>query len=206
MSTQKDPATKKNVGVKAGEIDPETGQKRRINTSKMLNNEGFYGSNGRTNAEIMELGDEWNEEVYDFITAQDRPREIRVSPYVADQYDEATCDDPILLRERKDAQEQLYEIYRKSPFFNEFRTQDGLIKIPKERINATFYYLRDHLLRKKKLSSFEVTIAIATFLDLNYDYLVHHVLNSKMMSEILNDFYENGMAKRIEEEAEDMLF
>jgi hypothetical protein len=57
------------------------------------------------------------------------------------------------------------------------------------------------------LSAFETIIAINEFFDFNYEYVVKNVISSKMMAEILEDYYVNmGMSDRMDEVAENPLF
>ena len=160
----------------------------RINTSKMLNNDGYY--NGGIEAEVINTTN------------------IAVSPLVSDQYDCSVTEDVELLQERKRTSEELYKIYIESPFAKEYIDEEtNLIKIPKEDIKKVFYYMKEKLLKVKTISAYETVIAINEFFDFNYDFVVKKVLSSKMMAEILEDYYTNmGMADRINDVAADPLF
>lgn len=160
----------------------------RINTSKMLNNDGYY--NGGIEAEVINTTN------------------ITVSPLVSDQYDYSVTEDVELLQERKRTSEELYKIYIESPFAKEYIDEEtNLIKIPKEDIKKVFYYMKEKLLKVKTISAYETVIAINEFFDFNYDFVVKKVLSSKMMAEILEDYYTNmGMADRINDVAADPLF
>lgn len=160
----------------------------RINTSKMLNNDSYY--NGGIEAEVINTTN------------------ITVSPLVSDQYDYSVTEDVELLQERKRTSEELYKIYIESPFAKEYIDEEtNLIKIPKEDIKKVFYYMKEKLLKVKTISAYETVIAINEFFDFNYDFVVKKVLSSKMMAEILEDYYTNmGMADRINDVAADPLF
>lgn len=70
-----------------------------------------------------------------------------------------------------------------------------------------FSYTREKLSRIKKLTAYEMVIAINEFYDFNYDYVVKKVLSPKILSEILNDYYMNmGLADRIDAIADEPLF
>lgn len=171
---------------------------KRINTAKTLGNETFY--NGGLDTTVIST------------------TSIAVSPLVSDQYDYSVTEDPVLLQERKDTAEILYEIYKKAPFYKEYEENVGEIqkdtleakgpcKIPKNDICKVFSYMKEHLQRVKKLSAFETIIAINEFFDFNYEYVVKNVISSKMMAEILEDYYVNmGMSDRMDEVAENPLF
>ena len=95
----------------------------RINTSKMLNNDGYY--NGGIEAEVINTTN------------------ITVSPLVSDQYDYSVTEDVELLQERKRTSEELYKIYIESPFAKEYIDEEtNLIKIPKEDIKKVVYYMK----------------------------------------------------------------
>lgn len=160
----------------------------RINTGKMLSNDSYY--TGGIDSDVI------------------NNTNISISPIISDQYDYSVTEEPELLQERKKTNEELYKIFIESPFATEYIDKDThLIKIPKEDIEKVFYYMKENLLKIKNLSAYELVIAINEFFDFNYDYVVKHVLSTKMMSEILEDYYTNmGMAERIDSAATDPLF
>ena len=74
-------------------------------------------------------------------------------------------------------------------------------------ISYVFFYMKENLMKQKKLTAYETVIAINEFFDFNYDFVVKKVLSPVMIAEILEDYYENmGMASRIDEIAEEPLF
>lgn len=163
-------------------------EKKRINTAKVLNNTYFSGDG---------MGDE-------YFAPQ---RTMVVSPLVSDQYDYALTEDIVLLNERKDTAEKLYEIYKASPYNGEFMSKLNIIKVPRDKIFEVFHYTRKELLKVKALSAMEVVIAINEFYELNYDYVYNKVLTPQMKVEILDDYYHNqGMKDRMDEAAAEPLF
>ena len=163
----------------------------RINTSKMLSNENFFS------------GGNFSEENY---SVANRP--IALSPMVEDRYDFSVTEDPVLLQDRQDTNERLYKIFEKAPWHDEYVDKEtNLIKIPKEDTARVFFYMKENLMKQKKLTAYETVLAINEFFDFNYDFIVKKVLSPKMIAEILQDYYENmGMADRIDEIAEEPLF
>ena len=168
----------------------------RINTSKMLSNDGYFSS-------------------VDY-NADFGQQSMNVSPLVSDQYDYAMTDDIVLLNERKDTEKILYDIWIVSPFVKQFtpivvsKDQEPLEyripKIPKEEISKIFYYMKNKLSEVKSLSAYETVIAINEFFDFNYDYVVKKVLSPKIKAEILEDYYNNGMKERMDNNAAEKLF
>lgn len=139
---------------------------------------------------------------------------MSVSPLVSDQYDYAMTDDIVLLNERNDTQQKLYDIWIVSPYVKQFTpiiiSEDPLVynipKIPKEDISKIFYYMKNKLQEVKVLSAYEMVIAINEFFDFNYDYVVKKVLSPKIKAEILADYYNNGMKDRMDNNVAEKLF
>ena len=166
----------------------------RINTSKMLSNDGYFSS-------------------VDY-SADFGQQSMNVSPLVSDQYDYAMTDDIVLLNERKDTEQKLYDIWVVSPYVKQFTpvliSKEPLVynipKIPKEEISKIFYYMKNKLSEVKSLSAYETVIAINEFFDFNYDDVVKKVLSPKIKAEILEDYYNNGMKERMDNNAAEKLF
>lgn len=123
-------------------------------------------------------------------------------------------DDIVLLNERKDTEQKLYDIWVVSPYVKQFTpvliSKEPLVynipKIPKEEISKIFYYMKNKLSEVKSLSAYETVIAINEFFDFNYDYVVKKVLSPKIKAEILEDYYNNGMKERMDNNAAEKLF
>jgi hypothetical protein len=166
----------------------------RINTTKTLSNDGYFSS--------VDNGGDFG------------PQQMTVSPVVSDQYDYALTEDIVLLNERKDTAEKLYEIWIHSPFYEQYSgIQDPSApptkttpKIPKEEISKIFYYVKNKLQEQKKLTMYEMVIAINEFFEFNYDFIVKKVLSPKIKAEILEDYYNNGMKQRMDMNIAEKLF
>lgn len=161
----------------------------RINTTKMLSNDGYFASSDY-NADLSS-------------------QTMTVSPLVADQYDYAMTDDIVLLHERKDTAEKLYSIWMNSPYAKQYEVDTSTFvvpKIPKDETSKIFYYMKNKLAEVKTLSAYEMVIAINEFFNFNYDYVVRKVLSPKIKAEILADYYNNGMKKRMDTNASVKLF
>ena len=132
---------------------------------------------------------------------------IAINPLVESQYKESVTEDPVLLQDRMDTDQKLYDIFYSAPWHENFIDKEGIIKIPKDDIAKVFSYTREKLARVKKLTAYEMVIAINEFYDFNYDYVVKKVLSPKILSEILNDYYMNmGLSDRIDAIADEPLF
>ena len=160
----------------------------------MLSNDGYFSS--------VDYGSDFGQQT------------MSVSPLVSDQYDYAMTDDIVLLNERNDTQQKLYDIWIVSPYVKQFTpiiiSEDPLVynipKIPKEDISKIFYYMKNKLQEVKVLSAYEMVIAINEFFDFNYDYVVKKVLSPKIKAEILADYYNNGMKDRMDNNVAERLF
>lgn len=160
----------------------------RIQTSKVLNNSYFEGTKMET---------EYNTQ-----------RPMVVHPAVSEQYDYAVTDDIVLLNERKDTAEKIYEIFKNSKFSDKYKPSAyNVVKIPKEDIAEVFNYTRKELEKIKTLTAIEEVIAINEFYEFNYDYVYKNVLTPQMKQAILEDYYTNqGMKARMDESASEQLF
>jgi len=78
-----------------------------INTGKVLNNAWIQGT-----------------------AESSSPGSIAIDPSMEKQYDYALTSDPILLQERKDTQEKLYEIFKESPWFEKYGGNIGPNGVP----------------------------------------------------------------------------
>lgn len=163
----------------------------RINTSKMLSNDGYFSS--------VDFSSDFSSQT------------MQVSSLVADQYDYALTDDIVLLNERKSTANLLYDIWEKSPYIKQYAADKGKSiysapKIPKEDISKIFYYMKNKLAEVTTLSAYETVLAINEFFDFNYDFIVKKVLSPKLKAEIIEDYYNNGMKERIENSVAEKLF
>lgn len=160
---------------------------QRINTSKVLNNSYFSGEKTKN---------------YNLSSSS-----MEVDPILSDQYDFAMTEDIALLNDRKDTQEKLYEIFIKSPYAEQFKKDDQIMKIPKDSVGEIFNYMKNELAKVKTITAFETVIAINEFFDFNYDLIYKKVLTPQMKTEILEDYYNNmGMKNKIDKESSVKLF
>lgn len=161
----------------------------RINTSKFLSNDDYFSAVDYSSS----LSDQ----------------AMSVSPLVSDQYDYALTEDIVLLNERKDTAEQLYNIWVKSPYVHIYspdKDHTQMNKIPKDKISEIFYYMKKELQKVKTINAYEMVLAINEFFDFNYNYVVDKVLSPKIKAEILEDYYNNGMKERMEDTISEKLF
>lgn len=128
---------------------------------------------------------------------------ISINSDMDSQYDYALTDDPILLNDRKNTADQLYQIFKSSPYYKKY--SDSTKKVDKDDIFDIFYYFKNELKKKKTVSAYEFMLAINEFFDFNYDYIWNNVASVDMKSEILEDMYKN-MGKRKEMEHQIRLF
>lgn len=162
--------------------------RKRINTTRALSNESFY--NGGMETEIINT------------------MSIAISPLIESQYDYAVTDDPVQLQERKRMNEILYEIFAQSPFRHSYEDPETkLIKIPKEDIAKVFHYSKTHLIKRcGDISAREMLITINEFYSFDYNYIVKHIIGSRLYSEVLEEYYNDGLRSRIDESSAEPLF
>jgi hypothetical protein len=128
-----------------------------------------------------------------------------VDPTMYDRYDFAMTDDIVLLNERKETNEILYNIFHDSSWGKKYMKDNEISKINKEDIHNVFYYCKNELLKNKNLSIFEMLIAINEFFDFNYNYIFKNVLSVKLKAELYNDLYKLGYMEN-KEDLEEQLF
>ena len=117
---------------------------------------------------------------------------MAVDPAVYDRYDFAVTDDIVLLNDRKDTNERLYNIFSDSSWGKKYMKDNAICKINKEDIPGIFYYCKDKLYEQKKISTFEFIIAINEFFEFNYDYIFKNVLSVKLKADLYDDLYKLG--------------
>ena len=128
---------------------------------------------------------------------------ISINSDLSSEYDYALTDDPILLNDRKDTANQLYQIFKTSSYLKKY--SNSTKKVDKDDIFEIFYYFKNELKKKKTVSAYEFMLSINEFFDFNYDYIWNNVASVDMKSEILEDMYKN-MGKREEMEHQIRLF
>lgn len=170
------------------EQDDKPKERKRINTTRALSNETFY--NGGMETEVINT------------------MSIAISPLVESQYEYAVTDDPVQLQERKRMNEILYEIFTESPFRHSYEDPDTkLIKIPKEDIAKVFHYSKTHLIKRcGEISARDMLITINEFYSFDYNYIVRHIIGSRLYSEVLEEYYNDGLRSRIDESSAEPLF
>lgn len=180
----------KNNNTQAEKTASSIKKENRRPTTKILNNSYFDGNN----------------------TEMFSTDGMVISPEVEDNYKETYFSDPVLLQQRKKINEQLYKIFKDSPFWEKYGAncldENGKpTKISKEDVYDIFYYCKQKLNELEPISAFETVIAINEFFEFSYDYIVNRVLSPKMKSEIYKEYYdEGGMKSRMNDLASVKLF
>lgn len=130
---------------------------------------------------------------------------IAVHPDVEKSYDFALTSDPVLLQERQQAQENLYDIFKNSPYFEKYGgiVPDSSIpfskKVERSDIIPVFYYMKEELEKRQQLNVSEMIMQINEFFDFNYDYIVNTVLSVPLRAKLFTEVYKDGHRKIIDE-------
>ena len=114
---------------------------------------------------------------------------ISISPDVTAQYDYALTDDPVLLNERKNTAELMYDVFKASPYFDKYGKT--MKKVDKDDIKDIIRYFCKKITEKKHISNYELFLSICEFFDFNYDYIWNEVASIPMKSDILESLYKN---------------
>lgn len=66
--------------------------------------------------------------------------------------------------------------------------------------------MKNKLTEIKTLSAQELVIGICEFFEFNYDFIVKKILSPKMKAELIEEYYNNGMKERIDNNTSSKLF
>ena len=66
--------------------------------------------------------------------------------------------------------------------------------------------MKEKLTEQKNITTQELVMSINEFFEFNYEYICKKVLSPKMKSEILEEYYNNGLKERIDITVEEKLF
>jgi hypothetical protein len=97
---------------------------------------------------------------------------IKVDNSVYDLYQDQLSDDLVEYRTMKMLEEELYEHFEKSQYFNKYKK---IKRIDKNDLIPVYYFFKEKLLASKKYSNMQIFIGIAEFFQINYDYLYQEV-------------------------------
>ena len=159
---------------------------------------------GRINTAAV-LNNSWNSGANDQVFTGP----IAIHPEVERNYDFAMTSDPVLLQERQRAQNNLYDIFANSPFFEKYKgvktlpdgspmvdERTGLpvavpTKIDRNDIVDVFYYHKAELEKRQSLGIAEIVMQICEFFEFNYDYVVNSVLSIPLQAKLMRDVVRN---------------
>lgn len=135
---------------------------------------------------------------------------ISVHPDMEKTYDYVLTSDPVLLQERKQIQEDLYEIFKDSPFFEKYsgvrenptNPEEKIYyakKIERSDVANLFFYMKEQLEQNQQLNITELIMHICEFFELNYDYIINTVLTTPLKAKLYKEVYHSGHKKIIDE-------
>ena len=121
---------------------------------------------------------------------------IRVHDGVFSLYEDNLSDDLVSYRSNKILEEEMYEIFKNSIYFEKYSKPK---KIDKNDLIKMFYHFKESLLKVKlnKYSNMDIFLAFAEFFEVNYDFLYSEisVLDKEYLLKELNEKY--GLNDRI---------
>jgi len=128
------------------------------------------------------------------IVFEDLSREIRVHSDVEDQYSDIISEKILDVRMNKALEEDLYDIFVVSPFYEKYRT---LRKLDKNELLKIYYHFKHEIVKLNKYSTAEVFMAFAEFFQVNYD-VFYGELGVLDKEELLKEVSEKyGLQKKI---------
>lgn len=125
---------------------------------------------------------------------------IAIDPSMEKSYDFALTLDPIALQEKNRNQEILFELFQESPFFEKYGgLTDSSIpfakKIERADVIKVFYYFKEKIEERIKISIMELVILICEFFELDYKYVNDNVLSPPLQAKLVREIYDLGYKK-----------
>ena len=119
---------------------------------------------------------------------------IKIHDSVYDLYQDQLSDDISQVRTLKMLEEEMYELFIVSPYYNKYKKNK---KVDKTDLINIYYYFKEKLCLAKKYSNMEIFISIAEFFQVNYEYLYQEVgvLDKESLLKELSEKY--GLQNRI---------
>ncbi|MFW6310862.1 MAG: hypothetical protein ACOC1K_01360 [Nanoarchaeota archaeon] len=113
---------------------------------------------------------------------------MRVSSRVESQYEDQLSENMIERRTIKMLEEELYELFKASPFYEKYKNPK---RVDKNDMIKMYYYFKERLLKKKSFSPSEIFKGFGEFFQINYNQLYDElgVLDKESLLKELNDKY-----------------
>ncbi len=113
---------------------------------------------------------------------------IKVHESVSSRYKDNLNSNMIEQRTIKMLDEDLYELFKKSPYYEKYKNPK---RVDKNDMVKIYYYFKEKLLKKKTFTTAEIFMAIAEFFQINYDQLYTEVgvLDKESLLKELNEKY-----------------
>jgi len=116
---------------------------------------------------------------------------MKIDDRVASLYDDQLSDNIIDFRTEKALDEDLYELFQKSPFYQKYKNPK---RVDKGDMSKMYYYFKEELAKKKSYSGMQIFVSFAEFFQINYDQLYAEigVLDKESL---LKELSERGKVK-----------
>ena len=120
--------------------------------------------------------------------------QMKVHHSVVDLYQDQLSDDLVEYRTLKMLEEELYEMFIKSQYYNKYKK---IKRVDKNELVQMFYYFKEKLAISCKFSNMEIFIGIAEFFQINYEQLYQSisVLDKEALLRELSEKY--GLSDKI---------
>lgn len=119
---------------------------------------------------------------------------MKVDDRVSHLYKDVLSENIIEERTFKRLEEQIYEYFKDSPFYEKYKNPK---RVDKNDLVKMYYYFKDKLLKENTFSSTQIFIGFAEFFQVNYDQLYSEVgvLDKEGLLRELNE--KLGLNKKI---------
>lgn len=116
---------------------------------------------------------------------------MKIDEGISHLYEDQLSDNLVEFRLLKSLDEDLYEIFFHSKYYNKYK---ALKKVDKSDVSKMYYYFKDLLIKEKIYSPMQIFIGFAEFFQMNYDVLYQEV-GVLDKENILKELKEKGSLK-----------
>jgi len=120
---------------------------------------------------------------------------MKIDERVSHLYKDIMSENIIEERTYKRLEEQIYEYFKESPFYEKYKNPK---RVDKNDLVKMYYYFKERLLKENTFSSIQIFIGFAEFFQVNYDQLYTEVgvLDKEGLLRELNE--KLGLKKKIQ--------
>jgi len=97
---------------------------------------------------------------------------MKIDDRISDLYEDQHSDNMIEVRVIKSLNDDMYDIFKKSPYYEKYKK---IKRVDKNDMIEMYYYFKEKLITKNTYSSSQIFIGFAEFFQINYDQLYSEI-------------------------------